>query len=180
MFNQIAFFGPGTQIVSILVGIAVLTLGRKLFWLFVGAAGFVIGLILATQFLKAQPDWVVLVAALVMGFAGALLAVFIQKIAVTVAGFVVGGYALLWVLQLIQVHTGQWGWFIFIVGGIAGALLALTLFEAALITLSTLAGATLIVQATHFRPLIAAVLFIVLVLAGLTIQIQSWQQKSAT
>jgi hypothetical protein len=35
---------PGTQIISILVGIAVLTLGRKLFWLAVGVVGFILGL----------------------------------------------------------------------------------------------------------------------------------------
>jgi hypothetical protein len=46
---------PGTQIVTILVGIVVLIAGRRLFWLFVGVVGFVAGLSLAFQLLADQP-----------------------------------------------------------------------------------------------------------------------------
>ena len=38
-------------VVGILVSVALLVLGRKLFWLFVGAVGFVAGALLATRLL---------------------------------------------------------------------------------------------------------------------------------
>ena len=85
MFETLNFADPSTQIVSLLVGIAVLLLGRKLFWLFVGAVGFVIGLGLAFQLLVEQPEWLILIAALVIGLAGAVLAIFAQKVAVVIA-----------------------------------------------------------------------------------------------
>jgi hypothetical protein len=179
MFDGATFFGPSTQIVSILVGIAVLTLGRKLFWLFVGAVGFAIGLNLATEFFQGQPDWVILVVALVLGLIGALLAIFIQKIAVIIAGFVIGGYGLIWLfLEFSNLGINQWGWLLFIVGGIIGAILAAALFEAALVVLSTLAGALLITQVTNFRPVITAILFIVLMTVGIVVQAQTWRQSS--
>jgi hypothetical protein len=180
MFDGATFIGPGARVISILVGIAVLTLGRKLFWLFVGAVGFVIGLNLATQFLKAQPDWVILVVALVVGLVGAVLAILVQKIAVTIAGFVMGGYAIIWLLHLFSLNLGQLEWLIGIVGGIIGAILAASLFEAALIVLSSIAGATLIIQATNFNALIAVVLFIVLMTIGIVVQAQMWQQRSSS
>ncbi len=181
MFENITFTDPGMQIISILVGIAVLLLGRKLFWLFVGAVGFVIGLGLAVELLKGQPDWMILAAALIMGFIGALLAMFIQKVAVIIAGFVSCGYALIWLVQLFSLDLDQLLiWLIFIVGGIIGAILVQSLFEVALIVLSSLAGAALITQVTDFNPLVAALLFIGLLVVGIVIQAQMWQEKPST
>lgn len=178
MLDNIDFANPGTQIVSIVVGMAVLLLGRRLFWLFVAAAGFILGLGLAIDLLQAQPDWVILVAALIFGLVGALLALFAQKVAVIIAGFLMGGYTLIWLWQLLSLNLDQLNWLIFIVGGIIGALLVQFLFEAALIVLSSLAGATLIAQATTFSAPVTALLFIVLLVVGLVVQTQMWRERS--
>jgi hypothetical protein len=98
------------DIARIVVGIALLTLGRKLFWLFVGVAGFVLGFGLATQFLRGQPDWIVLVIALVAGLVGVLLALFLQRLAVGVAGFIAGGYILINLLNALGWQTGEVSW----------------------------------------------------------------------
>jgi len=176
MFENGPFIGPGTQLISIVIGLVVLTLGRKLFWLFVGVVGFGVGLSLATKFLQGQPDWVILIIALVVGLVGALLAVFIQKIAVIIAGFLIGGYGLIWLLlQLLNLDFNQWIWLIFFVGGIIGAILVASLFEAALIVLSTLAGTLLIIQVFTFSDLVKAILFIVLITIGIVTQVQMWR-----
>ena len=62
------------DVIGVLAGIALLVLGRKLFWLFVGVVGFVAGAALATQLFEIQPDWLVIVFALGAGLLGALLA----------------------------------------------------------------------------------------------------------
>jgi hypothetical protein len=69
--------------VGVLVGVAVLLLGRRLFWLFVGAIGFVFGAQIAAQFTH-QPasSPVVLLVAIAFGIIGALLAIMLQKIAI--------------------------------------------------------------------------------------------------
>ncbi|MBI1881882.1 MAG: hypothetical protein HYR94_27220, partial [Chloroflexi bacterium] len=170
---------PGVQIVSILVGIAVLIAGRRLFWLFVGAVGFVVGLSLAFQLLTDQPTWVILVAASILGLIGIVAAIFVQTAAVGIAGFLIGGYALVWLLQRFGLALGEWGWLIYIIAGILGAILALYLFETALVILSSLAGATLIVQATHFDALVTAILFIILLVAGILIQTKTGRARDA-
>src|SRR6516164_9389471 len=78
--------------VSVLVGVAILLLGRKLFWLFVAALGFVFGSQIAAQ-VTHQPASapVVLLVAIALGIVGAVLAILLQKIAIGVAGFIAGG-----------------------------------------------------------------------------------------
>jgi hypothetical protein len=154
----------------ILVGIAVLTLGRKLFWLFVGAVGFVLGMSLATQFLGGQPDWVILLIALIAGLIGTLLALFLQRVAVGLAGFIAGGYITINLLAVLGWETGWIPWLSFVIGGVIGAVLVAALFDWALIILSSLTGATLIVQAIRVGSLLAALLFIVLLIVGVATQ----------
>jgi len=175
MIDAINSIGPGAQFVSIVLGVAALTLGRKLFWLFVGVVGFVIALSVAVPLFQDQPDWVALVAALVGGLLGAVLAIFVQKIAVAIAGFLIGGYVLVWLSTLLGLGLEAWNWALALVGGVLGSVLSASLFEVALILLSSVAGATLIAGALDFRPAVTALLFIALVVIGLTVQIKMWQ-----
>ncbi len=181
MLEDTTVISPGMiQLVTILVGFLVLAVGRKLFWVFVGAVGFVVGLFLSAELLGGQPDWVLLVIALLAGVVGAVLAVLLQKVAVVIAGFIAGGYALLWLLQAFPFDPGQlFVWLLFIIGGIIGAILATFLFAVALIALSVVVGATLIVQAFNFGPMISALLFVVLLVVGLVVQTQVWQQDTS-
>lgn len=166
------------DIVRILVGVALLILGRRLFWLFVGLVGFVAGITLATQFLSGQPDWLVLVIALAAGLLGVLLALFLQQLAVGVAGFVAGGYIIVNLLSMLMGETDQLlYWLIFLIGGIIGAVLVILLFDWALIVLSSLTGATLVVQAAGLNPTLTLVLFVVLLVVGFVIQASSMTQR---
>ena len=73
-----------------LIGIVLLALGRRLFWLFVGCVGFMAGLQMAQQYFGLQPSWVAWAAALLFGLVGALLALFFQKLAIVLGGFASG------------------------------------------------------------------------------------------
>ncbi len=76
--------------VQILIGALLLAFGRRLFWLFVGVCGFAAGLYVASQLVAAQSEWLALLVALSAGAVGALLAIFFQRLAVGVAGFLGG------------------------------------------------------------------------------------------
>jgi hypothetical protein len=173
--------GSSVEIVNVVVGLVVLVLGRKLFWLFVGVVGFVAGLSLATQYLVDQPTWVILVIALAAGLVGALLAVFLQTVAIAVAGFIGGGYVVVGLLDMlgVQPQAGLAAWIPFIIGGIVGLVLALALFEWALIVLSSFVGATLVVQGIELRPAIAGLVFLVLIVVGFFIQAAMLQREEA-
>ena len=154
----------------ILMGAVVLVLGRKLYWLFVGAVGFVLGIALATRFLSGGPQWVILVIALAAGLLGALLAAFLQQAAIAVAGLIGGGYAGFILAGMIGWDAGRLAWVPIIIGAIIGVVLVVALFEWALIILSSLTGAGLIVEAAHFRPSIAGLLFVALLVVGIAVQ----------
>jgi hypothetical protein len=157
-------------VVEVLVGLVVLTLGRRLFWLFVGAVGLVAGITLATQFFRGQPDWVILLIALGAGLLGALLAIFLQQVAIGLAGFIGGGYIAIYLLNVLGLGPGRQSWLPFVIGGIIGIVLVVALFDWALIVLSSLTGASLIVQATHLRPAITGLAFILLFVVGVAVQ----------
>jgi hypothetical protein len=161
-------------IVSVLIGVIILFFGRRLFWLCVAAIGFAAGVELAPHLLHEPTPMLALSIALALGFLGALLAIFLQKIAIAVAGFLAGGKLAGAIAAAFFVQYDQYYIVIFIIGGIVGALLLLMLFDWALIFLSAAVGAHLIQAALH--PAVAlpatgnAILFVVLVLIGVLFQ----------
>lgn len=165
-----------SPLVNFIIGLAVLLFGRQLFWLFVAAAGFVLGVMFAPQLLPGQPDWLILLVALVLGLVGALLAVVVQQIAVALAGFIFGGYVLLSLLTALGLGVTPWEWLVFIVGGIIGAALVLSLFDPALIGLSALVGASLVVEAVKLSgmavltPPLDMILWVILFVIGIAVQ----------
>ena len=64
----------------------------------------------------------------------------------------------------------QDGWPLFIVGGIIGVLFMLTAFELAIIVITSLVGATLIVEPLHSGEPIYSIIFIGIVIGGVLIQ----------
>lgn len=157
-------------LVRVVVGLLLLALGKRLFWLFVAAVGFVATLAVATQFFQPQSELTLFVIAVVAGFVGALLAVFAQKLAVGIAGFLAGGYLAIGLLGLFGVELGTQWWQPFLIGGILGALISYPLFDWALIVLSALTGAVLIVQALEIGTDWALPLTVLVALVGVTIQ----------
>jgi len=151
-----------------LLGIGLLVAGRKLFWLFIAAAGFIAGVQLAGRFLDG-PEWVILIIGLVVGVLFAVLAVFLRVIAIGLAGFFMGGSILTAMAGAMGVADGG-GWIVYIIGGVIGILLVSLLFDWALITLSSFAGAALIVQTFNLGPAVASPIFVALVIIGLVIQ----------
>ncbi len=131
------------NVIRLVIGGLLLFLGRKLFWLFVAAVGFAAGWAVATNLLHVQPDWVALVLALVIGVAGALLAHFVSRVAIGLAGFLAGGFLALSLVGVLDLPADWWGWVAFFVGGILGAVLLGAAFDWALIGFSSLAGAVL-------------------------------------
>ena len=162
--------------ISLILGVALLVAGRKLFWLFVGAAGFVTGIQLATQFWQGSEGLIIIIG-LVVGVIFALLAIFLQRIAIAIAGFFAGGYILTALALMLGLDTGALVWIIYVIGGIIGVILVSFLFDWAIITLSSLAGASLITQALLLPSGIGGVIFIVLVIVGVVIQASTMQRE---
>ncbi len=162
--------------IALIIGVALLLLGRKLFWLFVGAIGFVAGMQFASAYLQGYSENIVLIAGLVGGIIGIVLAIFVQKVAVLAGGFIGGGYLAMNIVQsTMGDSTGRSAWIAFVVGGILGAVLVSLLFDWALILLSSFVGALLVVQSTGLGPNTAPIALFVLAAAG--IFVQAWMKR---
>lgn len=157
-------------ILNLVIGAILLVAGRRLFWLLVAGIGFVIGVMLATRFFNGN-ELTMILAGLVLGAIFALLAIFLESVAIGIAGFLGGGYILLSIAGMLGLDRGDIGsWIIFGVGGIIGILLVALLFNWALITISALAGASMVVAAFGMTAVTAGIVYIILVVAGVLIQ----------
>jgi hypothetical protein len=164
-------------IIRVLVGLLVLTLGRQLFWMLIAGLGFIFGITYGAQYYAGQPEWMILVIGLAAGLVGALFAVFLQQMAVAVAGFGAGWYLATGVLDLINWEPGLLSWVVLGIGGIIGLFLVIFLFDWSLIILSALTGALIIIRSVNYGNQFEAILFIFLVLIGMIVQFLLWQQE---
>jgi hypothetical protein len=98
-------------------------------------------------------------------------------VAIGVAGFLAGGYILTVLAGMIGLNQGAFSWIIYLVGGIIGVLLVIFLFDWALITLSSLAGASLITQALVLPSGTSSLIFLALVIVGVVIQGATMQRE---
>jgi hypothetical protein len=158
------------DLIYIAAGVILLFLGRKLFWLFVAVVGFLIGMTFAPELLPNQPDSVILTISLIAGLFGALLAALLQKVAVGLAGFAAGGYIVYYLFEFVTVNMGDYQWMAIIAGGILGALLAGSMFDWALILITSASGATIISRGLGLAMPLSAVLLTALFAIGVVAQ----------
>jgi uncharacterized protein DUF4203 len=164
----------------VVVGLVLLAFGRRLYWLFVGAVGFAFGLSVATKWLGRQPDLVTLVIALAVGVLGAVLAIFLTRLAVALAGFAGGAWLAAGLWSAMAAHPPSTvPWLPALVGGILGAVLAGTLFGWVLIVLSSLIGAGLVAEYLPISPGARGVVLVVLAIVGVLAQAGALRARSA-
>jgi len=162
------------QLLIVLLGLIVLVYGRRLFWIFVAIAGFLAGMEFTRAIFADQPCWVMLLGGVAAGMVGALLAVFVERIAFALAGFYAGTY-----LGLILCHSlGFMGKdLLFIVlGGLTGAVFSGLLMNWAIILLSSLVGAAAISSQLGLDQTLRAIVFIAFVIIGTYTQARSMDQ----
>jgi hypothetical protein len=160
-----------------ILGVVILTMGRRLYWLFLGGVGFVFGFELAERLIHGQPHAVIMIISLLVGVMAALVAIFLQKFAIMAGGFFGGGYLLVELFRELGIVVVHYNWLIFLLGGISGALLMRLLFGWTLIILSSALGSVLIVQTLHFAPDIKKLLFFLLTALGIAIQFGLFAHK---
>ncbi len=164
------------DLAGIVTGVVLLLLGRQLFWLFVGIMGFFVGFDLASLHLADQSRVVILTIAILAGVAGIVIALLLQRVAFGVAGFLAGGY-------FFATTAADLGWItssgyeaVFLLGGVVGAVAAIFLTDWALIILSSLVGAAMIIDAVPMEPTFEIVIFLVLAVVGAIVQRQMFRR----
>ena len=170
MTTQFSSESPVVLIISIIVGIAVLVMGRQIFWVFIAGLGFILGLLFSSQFYDAQFGWQTLVISAGIAIVGALLAFTVQRLAAGIAGLATGWYLTIVVLSYMNIDLGQIESVIpYIIGIISGILLFLY-FDWGVIIASSMAGAAIVISATSLSRNVELALLVMLALIGVAIQ----------
>lgn len=165
-------------LVLIIGGALLLLFGRKLFWVSVAVIGFVVGAELAARLFPGQAQVVKLAMEIGIGLIGALLAIFMQELAIGIAGFLLGGELGLLLGRSLAFYRPEYWWLFFLVAGIAGAILMVSFFDWGLIILSSLAGARLIMDAvTHINYTERVAGFVALAVLGIMFQAAIFRRR---
>lgn len=159
-----------TPLIQVATGIFLLVGGRKFFWFFVGATGFITGLTFADQILAIDSPVIILAAGIILGIIGIVIAIFMQGFAIFAGGFLAGSYIAYIIVTTLGLVPRELFWIAYIAGGIAGAILLFFLFDWALIALSSMVGSSIIIDTFILDPEIETATIIILALSGIFIQ----------
>jgi hypothetical protein len=152
------------------LGLGLVFFGKKLFWIFIGAAGFIFGFSVSQTLLESSPMWVYLAAGAICAGVAVMLIRLLKNIAFGLGGFAAGVYIGYGIQQVLELDLGWVSWVVIIVCGVIGAALMLKLFEMALIILTAGGGALLVTQSVPAVPPGSQILFLGLVLLGILSQ----------
>jgi hypothetical protein len=161
--------------IQVVAGAVLLLFGRRLFFLLLGAAGFLLGFGLVSS---GAPEAlglnlaseVRLVIAVVVGLVCLALAFMVQRLALTVAGALLGGVAS-W--QAVQLAGLQWNGLelaLVLVGAVVGAMLIHAVFAVVLVGVSAWVGTSLILPVTGLEGTGAVLAGLFLLLIGVAVQ----------
>ncbi len=164
--------------VPVAVGLLLLLFGRRLYWLFVGAIGFAVGMNVASRALERESETTRLALALVVGLVGVILALFLQRVAIALAGFLAGAWLGAGLWNALSGSPSSLPWLAALAGGILGAVLSATLFDWVLIVISSLAGATLVAQYLPVARDAQGVVIAVLALVGIVVQASARRHRA--
>lgn len=128
------------------VGAVLLLAGKRLFWLLVAAAGALAALWVADRWLGLESGMAALLVGLVAAILGAFLAVLVKRMAIALVGFLVGAGAFLWLGEMLAGGETTTLVVLAVVVGVIAAFAASLLFDLALVVLSSVTGAFLLVE----------------------------------
>lgn len=167
-----------TPVISIVAGLVLLFAGRKVFWL---AAALTAFLFLYNLLRGILGEGVIsLVIAVFFGLILAALAIKFVKFVGIIIGGLAGAAALPLILHLFGV-TGN-GTLFAVIGAVLGAMLVLAAFDLGLVLMTAWIGATMV--STNASQLVLkgstlwAVIFIVLLVAGIGTQLSQWGRRT--
>lgn len=162
------------HIYNLIAGVVLLLFGRKLFWLFLGIAGFLIGMEIAPMFFGDEPRWLQFSIAVGTGCLGAFVAILAQRLAFALGGFFAGMYLALGVGHFFALADANATLFLALGGGIIGAIIAALIMDTAITILVCLVGAGAIVGELQFSLAMQILIFLLLAGAGVIFQEKLW------
>jgi hypothetical protein len=157
-------------IITVGIGFMILIAGRPVYPVFVGGMGYLLGVLLDSQFRLAPPGWSPLAVPLVFTLMGFAAGYAFRRPMAYLAGFGAGGYL---VYNLPKVFGAPASWatpLTFIIVGALCVPLLLIAFDAFLVFLSSLTAVTMILANARIGRFEPVAIFIILIIFGVIIQ----------
>ena len=161
--------------VFIVMGFVILVTGYQLPWLFVACIGFITGHWLGQQPLIGLSGIPLITFSSGFAIIGGLLVTYIKKIMLVLAGFLAGVYICQYLPPALGWNSEWISWFVLAIGGLGAAAIIFIWQSLALIFVSSLVGATLVIQYIQIVRFPQVLLFVILFLFGITAQWLLWQ-----
>ncbi len=159
-----------TNVLQLIFALGLLFLGRKLYWVFVGAVGFIAVTELVLTNFTIQQEWLVVLIGLIAGILGAVLAVFVRMAGIGLAGLLGGAYIFQAVLEWVPIQDPTLRLVLIVLGAVAGLLLVILLFDWALIILSSFTGALILTRLSPTPDRLNWLVTVVLLAIGVLVQ----------
>ena len=158
------------SLIALIVGGVLLLFGGRYYWLLAGGVGFLFGANLGSA-----PDGGVITGSaiamgLLFGLIAAVASVMVTKFAIGITGFLVGGIFMVRFIEALGWDLGS-TLVAFLIGGTVGFFFVVIAQDWALIFLSVITGAAIIVNQLNLDPSSSNFVYIVLVLVGFGFQL---------
>lgn len=137
-----------TLILNLFIGLTMLLVGYRVFWLFVGGMVYLYISEKMTEAGTYPPD-TIMAYGLFAGVFASVAAFFLHKITLGVVGFFVGGIALVSIMQSLGVEPSSY-LFTFLVGAVFGVIFFSYLFDWTMVLMSSLLGAAYLTSLIPF------------------------------
>jgi len=167
-------------IATVGLGFMILLAGRPVYPIFTGAASFLIGAYLARRYLGMPTQWEPLLVFLFMAAIGFAAGFAFRRWVAYLAALVAGSYLVYYLPTAVGAQTTFASPML---AGIAGVICLVTtfvIFDTAIVVLSSLLGATMIMEYLRVGGLSPVVLFVILLIFGIIAQFLISQYGSPT
>jgi hypothetical protein len=154
----------------IILGFIILVAGNQLPWIFVAAVGFIGGIYLGEHAFLALSGIKLVLFSMGIALICGLLVIYFKRVMVVLAGFLCGVYVCYYLPESLGWSTSWISLPVLILVGAIFAVLILVWFSLPLILVSSLTGATLVIQYIQFQRINEFFLFIIMFLFGITAQ----------
>ena len=155
--------------VGVAIGVALLLWGRRLYWLFFATIGFLVASLATKWAIPIENvEWWWQLAPLAVGIVGAFLSIFLQKIVIRLGGSLTGAYLGFFLSE--PFLQDPWPWVSLAGGTVVGFFMIFYLFNGALVLLSSLLGAMVLMEPMDARPDIRLAVVGALMLVGCVFQ----------
>jgi hypothetical protein len=162
------------SVILVVIGFILLVIGHQSSWLYVGGVALVMGSLLADRlsFVRSATDLIIF--SFTSGVLGSLLVVYLRKFMLVLAAFLSGSYISYYLPEALGWDTSWINPVVVLLVGLASAIMTFVWGALPLILISTLLGATLIVQNMSLPSIGPVSLFIVATIFGLVAQWLLW------